>query len=156
MPASILIHHVQILIIKCSAGDITQRVCTAAEIKAYFNSIQTRSAMKPNTNCNRTSWHSGCEPGWACSINSDQLVDLKNYHYIPARTLDCQSCCAGFFCPRGLTCMIRKYTRKFWIFLKLFSWLQLTTSVHKWDLFSDFFHFSVSFRSKHKKFPSFT
>ncbi|KAL3523484.1 hypothetical protein ACH5RR_016318 [Cinchona calisaya] len=86
-------------------GDFTQRVCTAAEIKAYFNSIQTLS-VKPNVNCNRTSWVSGCEPGWACNVNSDQPANLKNYLDIPARTLDCQSCCAGFFCPRGLTCMI--------------------------------------------------
>ncbi|KAL3520747.1 hypothetical protein ACH5RR_018896 [Cinchona calisaya] len=87
-------------------GDITQRVCTAAEISAYFNSIQTFGVIKPNENCNRTSWVSGCEPGWACAVNSDQPVDLKNSHDIPARTLDCQSCCAGFFCPSGLTCMI--------------------------------------------------
>ncbi|XP_027104947.2 ABC transporter G family member 28-like isoform X1 [Coffea arabica] len=87
-------------------GDFTQRICTAAEIKAYFNSIQNSNAIKPNGNCNRTSWVSGCEPGWACGVNSDQPIDLKNSRDIPVRTLDCQSCCAGFFCPRGITCMI--------------------------------------------------
>ncbi|KAE8679383.1 ABC transporter G family member 28 [Hibiscus syriacus] len=28
---------------------------------------------------------------------------------MPSRTTDCQPCCEGFFCPRGLACMIRSY-----------------------------------------------
>jgi hypothetical protein len=58
-------------------------------------------------NCNLKSWVSGCEPGWACSVDSDVQVDIKN-EVIPARTSNCQSCCEGFFCPQGFTCMIRK------------------------------------------------
>ncbi|CAA2997206.1 ABC transporter G family member 24-like [Olea europaea subsp. europaea] len=85
--------------------DITTRFCTIAEIKFYFsNLISGGSHLKPNRNCNLSYWLSGCEPGWACS--TEDLVDLKNSHEIPRRASDCQSCCEGFFCPRGITCMI--------------------------------------------------
>ncbi|KAB1219051.1 ABC transporter G family member 24 [Morella rubra] len=91
-------------------GDITRRLCTAAEMKFYMNSFFETSAsenyLKPNKNCNLTSWVPGCEPGWACSAGLDQQVDLSDAKVIPARTLDCQTCCEGFFCPHGLTCMI--------------------------------------------------
>jgi len=101
--------------IHCSTGDIAQRLCTAAEIKIYFNSFfegsQSANYLKPNKNCNLTSWVSGCEPGWACSVGPDQQVDPNNAKVIPARTLDCHACCEGFFCPHGITCMIRKYLR---------------------------------------------
>ncbi|KAL2324824.1 hypothetical protein Fmac_023882 [Flemingia macrophylla] len=97
--------------IKKTKGDIAQRLCTAAEVKFYLNSLlgKTISAnyLKPNKNCNLTSWVSGCEPGWACSVHSSQKVDLKNSKEIPARTSNCQACCEGFFCPHGITCMIR-------------------------------------------------
>lgn len=64
--------------------------------------------VKPNKNCNLTSWVSGCEPGWACSAGKD--IDLKkDIKEIPKRTKNCKPCCEGFFCPQGLTCMIRKY-----------------------------------------------
>ncbi|KAL0347177.1 UNVERIFIED_CONTAM: putative white-brown complexprotein 30 [Sesamum calycinum] len=91
--------------------DVTKRVCTAAEMKFYFTSfMNTKSAdaqfLKPNRNCNLTSWVPGCEPGWACTIPQHEQVDLKNSKEIPNRTRDSQPCCAGFFCPRGLTCMI--------------------------------------------------
>ncbi|KAK9283806.1 hypothetical protein L1049_012060 [Liquidambar formosana] len=96
--------------IQKTKGDITQRVCTAAEVKFYFGSFFERSQstnyLKPNKNCNLTSWVSGCEPGWACSIGPNQEVDLKNSQDMPARTRDCQACCEGFFCPHGITCMI--------------------------------------------------
>ncbi|GFZ12813.1 ABC transporter family protein [Actinidia rufa] len=36
----------------------------------------------------------------------DKKVDLKNSKEVPDRTLDCQPCCDGFFCPNGITCMI--------------------------------------------------
>ncbi|GLT92355.1 hypothetical protein SLE2022_101950 [Rubroshorea leprosula] len=90
-------------------GDLTMRLCTAAEIKFYFSSLSENGAkrthyLKPNKNCNLTSWVSGCEPGWGCSAN--QHVELKNLANIPSRTQDCQPCCEGFFCPKGLTCMI--------------------------------------------------
>ncbi|KAL6534170.1 hypothetical protein OROHE_013095 [Orobanche hederae] len=94
--------------------DVTKRICTAAEMKFYFSSfMDTKSAdasfLKPNRNCNLTSWVPGCEPGWACTISQDAQVDLKNSKDFPDRTRDSQPCCAGFFCPRGLTCMIRSY-----------------------------------------------
>ncbi|KAI3473977.1 hypothetical protein Pfo_028765 [Paulownia fortunei] len=91
--------------------DVTKRICTAAEMKFYFSSfMDTKSAdaqfLKPNRNCNLTSWVPGCEPGWACTIPQNAQVDLKNSKDIPDRTRDSQPCCGGFFCPRGLTCMI--------------------------------------------------
>ncbi|XP_028788979.1 ABC transporter G family member 24 isoform X2 [Neltuma alba] len=90
--------------------DITRRFCTVAEVKSYFRSITEKigstSYLKPNRNCNLTSWGSGCEPGWACSTDPDQQVDLRTSQDIPARTTSCQACCEGFFCPQGLTCMI--------------------------------------------------
>jgi hypothetical protein len=99
-----------------SIGDITQRLCTAAEIKYYFNGFftsttstkKTNNYLKPNKNCNLSSWVSGCEPGWACSAGS-QKVDLKSSKDMPVRTTNCAACCEGFFCPNGITCMIRKY-----------------------------------------------
>ncbi|GFZ14735.1 ABC transporter family protein [Actinidia rufa] len=91
--------------------DISRRLCTAAEAKLYFsNFISSGSGsanyLNPNKNCNLTSWLPGCEPGWACSVGQDVEVDLKNSKDIPARSLDCQPCCEGFFCPHGMTCMI--------------------------------------------------
>ncbi|KAL6123895.1 hypothetical protein ACLB2K_076412 [Fragaria x ananassa] len=96
--------------IQKTKGDITRRLCTAAEMKFYFNNffVKAESAnyLRPNQNCNLTSWVSGCEPGWACSVGQDQQVDLKNAQDMPPRTQNCQPCCEGFFCPHGLTCMI--------------------------------------------------
>ncbi|KAM4094295.1 hypothetical protein ACB094_06G184900 [Castanea mollissima] len=91
-------------------GDITRRLCSAAKLKFYFNSFFESSGstnyLKPNKNCNLTSWVEGCEPGWACSVGSNQKVNLNDSKVIPARTLNCQACCEGFFCPHGITCMI--------------------------------------------------
>ncbi|KAM3341173.1 putative white-brown complex protein 30 [Capsicum galapagoense] len=92
--------------------DVTQRLCNAAEMKFYFSSfLDTKSTKKtqvlrPNRNCNLTSWIDGCEPGWSCSVGPNQKVDLKNAKDMPDRTRDNQPCCEGFFCPRGLTCMM--------------------------------------------------
>lgn len=96
--------------IKQTSGDVTNRLCTAAEIRSYFKSftaggIKRSNYLKLNKNCNLTSWVSGCEPGWGCSLGQNQKVDLKASS-IPSRTRDCQPCCAGFFCPEGITCMI--------------------------------------------------
>lgn len=96
----------------CSTGDVTERLCTAAELKFYFDHFfqaGSSSFLEPNINCNLANWVAGCEPGWASRVGSNQQVNLTNSQYIPARTTDSQPCCAGFFCPRGLTCMIRKY-----------------------------------------------
>ncbi|KAF4346808.1 hypothetical protein F8388_023333 [Cannabis sativa] len=93
-------------------GDITNRLCTLAEMKFYFNSLfpgaLTDNYLKPNKNCNLTSWVSGCEPGWACSVDqiSKEPSELSNSEDMPARTLRCNTCCEGFFCPHGITCMI--------------------------------------------------
>ncbi|GMI80600.1 ATP-binding cassette G24 [Hibiscus trionum] len=95
--------------IQQTQGSIMRRVCTAAEAKFYFDMFfksSNANALRPNKNCNLTSWVSGCEPGWACRVGQDERVDIENSKIIPSRTLDCQPCCAGFFCPRGLTCMI--------------------------------------------------
>lgn len=100
--------------IKKTKGDLTQRLCTAAELRFFFSSFSTRGPssgitytyIKPNKNCNLTSWVSGCEPGWSCSVGKNNKVDLKSTS-VPTRRENCQSCCEGFFCPRGLTCMIR-------------------------------------------------
>ncbi|KAK8965798.1 ABC transporter G family member 24 [Platanthera guangdongensis] len=91
-------------------GDLTQRLCTAAEIKFYFSSFfidgGNSNFLRPNINCNLTSWVSGCEPGWACSVGEDQNVNLKDSINVPSRTKSCRPCCEGFFCPQGITCMI--------------------------------------------------
>ncbi|MCE2055284.1 hypothetical protein HAX54_042330 [Datura stramonium] len=97
-------------------GDVQQRLCTASEIKFYSTSLlevtdesstaRSSNYLKPNKNCNLSSWISGCEPGWACSAGKDTKIDFENDKEMPSRTLDCQSCCEGFFCPHGLTCMI--------------------------------------------------
>ncbi|KAL8057646.1 hypothetical protein ABFX02_04G196700 [Erythranthe guttata] len=95
--------------------DAVQRICTAAEVKFYgaslLQSAESGGAiksnyLKPNKNCNLSSWSDGCEPGWSCSVGPDTKVDLKNSKDMPLRDLDCQPCCEGFFCPHGLTCMI--------------------------------------------------
>ncbi|TKY52970.1 putative white-brown complex-like protein 30 [Spatholobus suberectus] len=91
-------------------GDFRDRICTVAEIRYYFHGFLEQGAsstnyVKPNKNCNLTSWVSGCEPGWSCSAGKS--VDLKkDVKDIPFRTNNCQPCCEGFFCPQGLTCMI--------------------------------------------------
>lgn len=88
-----------------------QRICTAAEVRIYFNGLlggakRATNYLKPNKNCNLSSWMFGCEPGWACRTAKDVKVDLKDDKNVPVRTQQCAPCCAGFFCPRGITCMI--------------------------------------------------
>ncbi|XP_020538221.1 putative white-brown complex homolog protein 30 isoform X2 [Jatropha curcas] len=97
--------------IKKTKGDVTHRLCNAAEINFYFSSHFIEGAtsanfLEPNKNCNLSSWPSGCEPGWSCTTSQNQKVDLEDLKDIPTRTNDCQPCCEGFFCPQGLTCMI--------------------------------------------------
>ncbi|XP_057982210.1 putative white-brown complex homolog protein 30 [Malania oleifera] len=97
--------------VRKTKGNLMQRLCTAAEIKFYFNSFFEKGStnanyLRPNTNCNLTSWVPGCEPGWSCSVGANQKVDLKDSKNMPERTLDCQPCCEGFFSPPGITCMI--------------------------------------------------
>ncbi|XP_021897746.1 ABC transporter G family member 24-like [Carica papaya] len=90
-------------------GDLGSRICTVAEMKFYFDSFFESSNplfLEPNKNCNLTSQLSGCEPGWACSVGQNQEVDIQESENIPPRTQDCKPCCEGFFCPRGITCMM--------------------------------------------------
>ena len=52
-------------------GDFRDRICTVAEIRYYFHGFLAEGAssanyVKPNKNCNLTSWVSGCEPGCSC------------------------------------------------------------------------------------------
>uniref|UniRef100_A0A0E0DB60 ABC transporter family G domain-containing protein n=1 Tax=Oryza meridionalis TaxID=40149 RepID=A0A0E0DB60_9ORYZ len=88
-------------------GDLGGRLCTPNEVKFYFSSLYDQKGeknlfLKTNINCNRSSWVQGCEPGWACSVGSGPNPQGN----IPPRTASCQPCCEGFFCPRGLTCML--------------------------------------------------
>ncbi|XP_073041301.1 ABC transporter G family member 28-like isoform X1 [Primulina eburnea] len=88
-------------------GDVSRRLCTAAEVEIYFNNLLNgMNRARPNRNCNSTYWVAGCEPGWACMTDIEGQVDLKNSQEVPARGSDCQSCCEGFFCPSSITCMI--------------------------------------------------
>ncbi|KAL8140636.1 hypothetical protein V2J09_006657 [Rumex salicifolius] len=80
------------------------------EVNFYFNNFFSTGRvnanyLKPNKNCNLTSWLPGCEPGWACSAGK-QNVDMEDRDNVPTRTQACQPCCAGFFCPKGITCMM--------------------------------------------------
>ncbi|GMG99418.1 hypothetical protein Nepgr_001258 [Nepenthes gracilis] len=93
-------------------GDVSLRLCTEAEIKFYLNNVFEKagpgssSSLIPNRNCNLSTWISGCEPGWACRTDSTVEDDLLHSKEIPLRTVSCQACCEGFFCPHGLTCMM--------------------------------------------------
>ncbi|KAG6513743.1 hypothetical protein ZIOFF_024079 [Zingiber officinale] len=91
--------------------DVTGRLCTAAEVRLYFDSFVesggSTNYMKPNKNCNSSSWVSGCEPGWASSVPDNENVDLRDSERLPSRNLNSKPCCAGFYCPYGITCMIR-------------------------------------------------
>ncbi|XP_042436941.1 ABC transporter G family member 24-like [Zingiber officinale] len=98
--------------VACAATtpDIDGRLCTAAEVTFYFNSFIDSGGrtnyMKPNKNCNSSSWVPGCEPGWASSVPPDEKVDLQESQQLPSRNVDSKPCCPGFYCPYGITCMI--------------------------------------------------
>ncbi|KAJ3679883.1 hypothetical protein LUZ60_016161 [Juncus effusus] len=93
-------------------GDVGTRLCWQAEIVFYFKNLyrdgQLSKFLLPNINCNlSTPWVSGCNAGWACSAADGQVLgDGKHPNEFPERTEQCQPCCAGFFCPSGITCMI--------------------------------------------------
>ncbi|KAL6345334.1 hypothetical protein AAG906_015817 [Vitis piasezkii] len=48
------------------------------ETKFYFSNFFVKSEssnyLRPNKNCNLTTWVSGCEPGWVCSVGQNQQV----------------------------------------------------------------------------------
>ncbi|KAL2634364.1 hypothetical protein R1flu_005843 [Riccia fluitans] len=83
------------------------RVCKKAEIIYYFKHIRTIKfpGPPPNFNCNPQSWPAACEPGWSGLLDGN-VSDSAPVDTIPLRVQDPQPCCPGFFCPRGLTCMM--------------------------------------------------
>ncbi|CAM0907995.1 unnamed protein product [Alopecurus aequalis] len=90
---------------------MAQRLCTPAEAKFYFTSLYDTKGeknlfLKQNINCGRNAWAPGCEPGWGCSVGSNPVPSNDDKENIPLRATNCQPCCEGFFCPRGLTCML--------------------------------------------------
>lgn len=100
-------------------GTILERICSGGEIKAYLSSlvglIQSSasgeaSATIANVNCNENHWSQGCEAGWSKSLQvsvTDMSQLYQNTSVIPLRDdLAIEPCCEGFFCPRGLSCMI--------------------------------------------------
>eukprot|EP00249_Psilotum_nudum_P017198 c26207_g1_i2 orf=442-1419(+) len=97
-------------------GDFLGRVCGAGEIYTYIQSLLdvakgSRSTILVTTiNCNDSRWSTGCEDGWSSSLSSNQMTSSANLYgdssFIPERISNPRPCCGGFFCPRGLTCMI--------------------------------------------------
>ena len=100
-----------------------QYMCTSTEIKRYISSLTSiiqgsandaASATILDSNCNKSRWTKGCEAGWSKSLSDvvSNMSDLyRNDTTMPFRTdLADIPCCDGFFCPRGLGCMMRKYT----------------------------------------------
>ncbi|GJN12121.1 hypothetical protein PR202_ga30373 [Eleusine coracana subsp. coracana] len=92
-------------------GDLPERLCTPEEVKFYFSSLYDKDGeknlfLKTNINCNRSSWVQGCDPGWACAIDPGLAPSKSDDNTIPLRSSNCHACCEGFFCPRGLTCML--------------------------------------------------
>ncbi|KAI5060290.1 hypothetical protein GOP47_0024710 [Adiantum capillus-veneris] len=95
------------------------RLCSAGEIKVYIDSLidfissGSSGLVAPpisTVNCNETHWSQGCEDGWSriLQVSTNQTSDLyQNMNTIPLRNEETSAaCCAGFFCPRGLSCMI--------------------------------------------------
>jgi hypothetical protein len=96
-----------------AGGSASNLLCGTEEMKLYFTNLATVDTTPPNVNCNSSNWSLVCEPGWAApraiviqaANNSqrshDDVIPLRNNN-------DPQPCCAGFFCPQALACMIRK------------------------------------------------
>ena len=99
-----------------------QYMCSGAEVRAYVNSLvdviqrganAAASASITGINCNQSSWNQGCESGWAKSLS--EIVRNMSELYQDDTTIPLRSnladlpCCDGFFCPRGLGCMMRTY-----------------------------------------------
>uniref|UniRef100_J3N2Y8 ABC transporter domain-containing protein n=1 Tax=Oryza brachyantha TaxID=4533 RepID=J3N2Y8_ORYBR len=83
-------------------GEMTGMLCEKADIEIYVKSLGKKPSTRVSKNCDQNSWALGCQPGWACSrqdANSSSGV-------VPSSAVNCRPCCPGFFCPRGLTCMI--------------------------------------------------
>lgn len=130
------------ILIIASKTDLAKRLCTAAELRVYFTSFikevddSTKSIsqahfLDPNRNCNLTSWTRGCEAGWASAVNPGQKYEFNETdpRKIPFRTDNSQPCCEGFFCPQGLTCMIRKSLIHHFLHKKMYFFCLLLTNV---------------------------
>ncbi|KAJ1295422.1 hypothetical protein BS78_01G222700 [Paspalum vaginatum] len=88
-------------------GEMVAMLCGKPEIELYIKSLastSSRSNPRISPNCNQNSWALGCQPGWACM--TDVVPSNSSGESIPPRAARCRPCCPGFFCPRGLTCMI--------------------------------------------------
>jgi hypothetical protein len=82
-------------------------LCSQSEVELYVKTLaSSRTSARVSPNCNQNSWAPGCQPGWACSTVKDVS---SNASRILLRARNCRPCCPGFFCPRGLTCMMRKF-----------------------------------------------
>uniref|UniRef100_A0A0D9XK46 ABC transporter domain-containing protein n=1 Tax=Leersia perrieri TaxID=77586 RepID=A0A0D9XK46_9ORYZ len=84
-------------------GQMAGMLCEKEEIQIYVKSLGKTRSTRVSRNCDQNSWALGCQPGWACErpgVGSSEGV-------VPSRAVNCRPCCPGFFCPRGLTCMIR-------------------------------------------------
>ncbi|ONM06204.1 ABC transporter G family member 24 [Zea mays] len=88
---------------------MTAMLCGQAEIELYIESLanaSSRSNPRISPNCNQNSWALGCQPGWACMVSGTEPSDGPSAELVPQRAESCRPCCPGFFCPRGLTCMM--------------------------------------------------
>lgn len=101
-----------------TTGTMLDRLCSAGEINVYIDSLvglikssESNGAAPPisTMNCNETYWSQGCEDGWSRSlaVSVPNTTDLyQNIASIPLRDNSSEVCCEGFYCPRGLSCMI--------------------------------------------------
>jgi hypothetical protein len=87
-------------------GQMPSMLCWKSEVELYVKTLtSSRTGGRVSRNCNQNLWAPGCQPGWACSTEEYESLDGSE---VPSRALNCRPCCPGFFCPRGLTCMMRK------------------------------------------------
>ncbi|KAF8672627.1 hypothetical protein HU200_049318 [Digitaria exilis] len=91
-----------------TTGDMLAMLCNRAEVELYIKSLTSSSSSssitpRVSSNCNRSTWATGCQPGWACMTLSGAS---SSDEVIPPRAAKCRPCCPGFFCPHGLTCMM--------------------------------------------------
>ncbi|GAQ89785.1 ABC transporter G family [Klebsormidium nitens] len=91
-------------------GRLGDRLCSDGELRSYFATDPRRSPPE-NVNCNADSYLVACNPGFASSLDAASAtrnftVPPKYPQDIPRRIDDYAPCCPGFFCPKGLACMI--------------------------------------------------
>ncbi|KAG0609196.1 hypothetical protein M758_8G165400 [Ceratodon purpureus] len=86
-----------------TGGTMTERVCVMSELRLYFENLAAVDTPRPNLNCNASGWDQACEAGWSGRVAEHVSLDSE---IVPSRLLEPLPCCAGFFCPRGLSCII--------------------------------------------------